>query len=209
MRIVCLSDSHGQHRNLTVPAGDLLIHAGDFTKRGRAPEVEDFLDWLDRLPHPHKVFVGGNHDFLLEDEPDRFRQMIPGTCIYLNDAAATVAGLTLWGSPITPFFFDWAFNRNRGADIRRHWDRIPAGVDVLVTHGPPHGVLDGTVRGQRVGCEELLVAVQRLKPRLHVFGHIHEAYGQVEKAGTRYVNASVLDANYRHVNPPIVLDLPE
>jgi Icc-related predicted phosphoesterase len=125
----------------------------------------------------------------------------------LNDSGVEIEGMTVWGSPITPFFFDWAFNRHRGAHIRRHWDLIPAGVDILVTHGPPYGILDRTARGQCVGCEELLPVVERLRPRLHVFGHIHEAYGQVEVKGTRFVNASVLDLHYRRVNAPVVIDV--
>jgi predicted phosphohydrolase len=207
MRIVCLSDSHGQHRSVPVPPGDLVIHAGDLSKRGEKGELADFLDWFGGLPHRHKVFVGGNHDFLLEDAPAAFAQMVPANCVYLNDSGVQIESLSVWGSPITPFFFDWAFNRHRGADIRKHWDLIPPGVDVLVTHGPPYGILDRTARGQRVGCEELMPVVERLQPRLHLFGHIHEAYGRVEVNGTRFVNASVLDLHYRRVNAPVVVEM--
>jgi Icc-related predicted phosphoesterase len=206
MRIICLSDSHGQHRGVPIPPGDVVIHAGDVSKRGEKGELADFLDWFGGLPHRYKIFVGGNHDFLLEDAPREFAKMVPDNCMYLNDSGVEIAGITVWGSPITPFFFDWAFNRHRGADIRRHWDLIPARVDILVTHGPPYGILDRTARGQCVGCEELLPVVERLRPRLHVFGHIHEAYGQFERNGTRFVNASVLDLHYRRVNAPVVVD---
>ncbi len=206
MRIKSLSDSHGQHRGVPIPPGDVVIHAGDVSKRGEKGELADFLDWFGGLPHRYKIFVGGNHDFLLEDAPREFAKMVPDNCLYLNDSGVEIAGITVWGSPITPFFFDWAFNRHRGADIRRHWDLIPARVDILVTHGPPYGILDRTARGQCVGCEELLPVVERLRPRLHVFGHIHEAYGQFERNGTRFVNASVLDLHYRRVNAPVVVD---
>jgi Icc-related predicted phosphoesterase len=207
MRIVCLSDSHGQHRAVPIPPGDVVIHAGDVSKRGENEELADFLDWFGGLPHRYKIFVGGNHDFLLEDAPRDFARMVPDNCLYLNDSGVEIEGITVWGSPITPFFFDWAFNRHRGADIRKHWDLIPARLDILVTHGPPYGILDRTARGQRVGCEELLSVVERLRPRLHLFGHIHEAYGQVEMDGTRFVNASVLDLHYRRVNAPVVVEL--
>ncbi len=190
-----------------MPDGDIVIHAGDFTKRGESGEIADFLEWFSGLPHPHKIFVGGNHDFLLEKAPEAFAKMIPPSCIYLNDTAAMVAGLIVWGSPITPFFFDWAFNRHRGADIRKHWDLIPDRVDILVTHGPPYGVLDLTARGQRVGCKDLTQSVQRVKPRIHLFGHIHEAYGEREQNGTRFINASVLNLEYRRVNAPVVVDV--
>ena len=113
----------------------------------------------------------------------------------------------MWGSPWQPWFYDWAFNLQRGPEIRAKWDRIPAGVDVLVTHGPPAGILDRVVDGRSVGCADLLDAVRRVRPLLHVFGHIHEAYGEVERDGTRFVNASTCTVRYAPVNAPVVVDL--
>ena len=127
---------------------------------------------------------------------------------YLEDEEVEIEGLRLWGSPWQPWFYDWAFNLPRGPALRAKWDRIPAGIDVLVTHGPPHGVLDHVGRGEDVGCEELLEAVRRVRPRLHVFGHIHEGYGQLERDGVRFVNASTCTLSYDPVNAPILFDLP-
>ena len=110
-------------------------------------------------------------------------------------------------APWQPWFFDWAFNLERGAPIRAKWDRIPAGIDVLVTHGPPAGILDRTVHGLDVGCADLLDAVRRVRPRVHVFGHIHEAHGTLERDGTRFVNASTCTVRYEATNPAVVLDL--
>lgn len=207
VRLVLISDTHNRHGDLELPAGDVLVHAGDATGRGTLPECAAFLAWLGAQPHPHKVLIAGNHDFLAEREPQRFRALVPPGVVYLEDESAAVAGLTFWGSPITPWFFDWAFNRQRGAEIAVHWARIPQGCDVLVTHGPPYGILDRTTRGDYAGCEELRRRVDVVAPKLHVFGHIHEARGVLQQGGTTFVNACVLDAEYRLASEPVVVDL--
>lgn len=143
MKIVCISDTHGRHREFNLPDGDLLIHAGDFIA---ASELgRDFLEWFSNHPHKHKVFIAGNHDRITEKKPDEFlnyiREHFPDIH-YLCDSGCIIDGLKIWGSPITPWFLDWAWNRNRGEEIRKHWDMIPSNTDILVTHGPRHGILD-------------------------------------------------------------------
>lgn len=207
MKVVLISDSHGQHDRLELPPGDLLVHAGDFTRSGKAGQAKDFLAWFARQPHRHKVFVAGNHDFIAEEEPAEFRSWVPENCIYLEDQQVEVEGLRIWGSPITPWFFDWAFNRRRGAEICRHWDLIPAGLDLLITHGPPAGILDLTVRGEHVGCQDLSRRIAIAKPRAAVFGHIHEAWGRHRQDATEYFNAAVLDVDYRLAHPPFQIEL--
>jgi len=209
MRLVCLSDTHLRTGRLDVPAGDVLLHAGDLTERGEGHEVREALAWLASLPHHHKVLIAGNHDFLFEQEPEAARALLAEfpSLTYLQDSEATVGGLRVWGSPWQPRFFDWAFNLDRGEPLARVWARIPSGVDVLLTHGPPAGILDRTTDGRLVGCADLLAAVRRARPRLHVFGHIHEAYGRLDRDGTAFVNASTCDRLYRPVHPPIVVDL--
>jgi predicted phosphohydrolase len=206
MRIVCLSDTHGLHRRLDVPDGDILLHAGDFSMGGRAHEIERFDRWLGTLPHAHKVVVAGNHDFLFEREPERARALLTNA-LYLQDGELTLAGLRIWGSPWQPWFHDWAFNLARGPALAAKWALIPDGTDVLVTHGPPAAVLDRTVHGEDVGCRDLALALERVRPRLHLFGHIHESYGRVERDGTIYVNASNCDVRYRKLQPVVVVDL--
>lgn len=205
MHLVCLSDTHNLHDRLVVPEGDVLLHAGDFTARGTAREVAAFGAFLARQPHRHKVVVAGNHDFLFQEEPGRARALL-GDVIYLEDELARVGGLTVWGSPWQPWFHDWAFNLPRGAALAEKWARVPEGVDVLVTHGPPHGLFDRTAAGERVGCEDLTRALVRIRPRLHLFGHIHEAYGAAHVDGTLAINACNCDLRYRAVNPPVVVD---
>ena len=208
MRVVFISDTHLKHDSLALPPGDLLIHAGDFSRRGLVPEVQVFLDWFAAQPHPYKVLVAGNHDFLAERDPALFTAMVPANIIYLNDTGCEIAGIRIWGSPIQPWFFDWAFNRQRGADIRRHWDLIPADTEILITHGPPYGILDEVARDPRpVGCRDLLHRVRELPSlKVHAFGHIHEGYGQVRENGTLFLNASVLDEHYTLRNRPFVIE---
>lgn len=121
IRIVCLSDTHCRLHEIDVPDGDVLVHAGDFSKRGDAGEVRAFVDALRELPHPDKIVIAGNHDFLFEREPDRARALLmeaggPGHGVvhYLLDSGVTLHGLRFWGSPWQPEFFDWAFNLPRG-----------------------------------------------------------------------------------------------
>jgi predicted phosphodiesterase len=206
MRIVCLSDTHDLHAQLRVPDGDLLLHAGDATMRGSLEQIGAFDDWLARQPHRHKVVIAGNHDWGFQRTPTAARARLR-SATYLEDDEVDVGGLRIWGSPWQPWFFDWAFNLQRGAEIAAKWALIPAGIDVLVTHGPPAGILDRTSRGEDVGCADLLAAVQRVRPRLHVFGHIHEGYGTLVRDGTRFVNASNCTERYHPVQQPIVVDV--
>lgn len=208
MKLVLISDTHGQHEQLSLPGGDLLIHAGDVSSRGDELEISDFLSWFSKQDFEHKVFIAGNHDFHFDRVTQQeISELIPADLHYLNDSGVIIEGLKIWGSPVQPRFFDWAFNRDRGADIARHWEMIPKATDILITHGPPFGILDETVSGMNVGCEDLLETIRQTKVKLHVFGHIHEAYGVEESGGVKFVNASVLDFKYNQVNAPIVMEL--
>ena len=206
MRIVCISDTHSRHADLRLPDGDLLIVAGDFTKRGTREQIESFDLWLGILPHRHRVVIAGNHDFAFEQVAEA-RSWITNA-VYLQDEEVTVEGLRIYGSPWQPRFFDWAFNLDRGPASRAVWRKVPAGVDVLVTHGPPRGILDRTARGEDVGCDDLREEVlERIRPKLHVFGHIHEAHGELAMDGIRFVNACSCTLAYVASQPAIVVDL--
>ena len=208
MKIVFISDTHGHHHALQLPKGDMIIHAGDVTKRGLRDQVIDFLDWYANLDFEHKIFVAGNHDFFFENETQKeIERVIPENVIYLNDSGVEIEGLKIWGSPVQPWFHDWAFNRQRGAEIQEHWDQIPNELDILITHGPANGVLDLTARNESVGCKDLLDKIREVKPQIHVSGHIHEGYGVVKMFETSFINASVVNANYLLTNSPIELDV--
>ncbi|MCA6362749.1 MAG: metallophosphatase domain-containing protein [Bacteroidetes bacterium] len=205
MKFITISDTHGQHDKLILPPGDVIIHAGDLSKRGKEHEVKSFLDWFSSLDYTYKIFIAGNHDFLFEQYPEeKVRALIPDDVIYLNDSGVRIEGIHIWGSPVSPWFFDWAFNRQRGKDIDKHWQLIPPDTDILITHGPVFSIHDRTIRGQLVGCEDLLLKVKEIKPGVHICGHIHEAYGQVQVDDTLFINASVLDEDYVLKNEPVV-----
>lgn len=207
-RLVLISDTHNHHAAVKLPAGDVLVHAGDVSGMGRPAEIESFARWFAAQPFPHKVVIAGNHDWLFEREPAAARGILAKHCpgaVYLEDEGVEIRGLRFWGSPWQPEFCNWAFNLVRREDLAAKWALIPAGVDVLVTHGPPRGILDRTFGGDDAGCDALAEAVAgRVKPRLHVFGHIHEANGVVERGGTVYVNASTCNLAYQPVHPAVL-----
>jgi Icc-related predicted phosphoesterase len=160
---------------------------------GGIDEIKEFNQWLGTLPHRHKIVIAGNHDLYLESASSMANVFITNA-IYLEDSGITIEGLKIWGSPISPNYQDWAFNRERGEAIRKHWEMIPADTDILITHCPPFGILDFTDRGKHEGCEDLLAIIQKkVKPRLHVFGHIHDAHGQVKIGETLFINASIVN----------------
>lgn len=205
-KIVAISDTHMRHRDLEVPEGDILIHAGDFTRKGKLEDVIDFNDWLGKLPHPNKIVIAGNHDFCFQSQHDESKKNL-SNAIYLQDQSIELLGLKIYGSPWQPWFFDWAFNLKRGQEIKAKWDLIPKGTDILITHGPPMGILDKTSKGKSVGCEELNRRILEIKPKLHIFGHIHEAYGETLQNNISYINASNCDLSYKPSNQPIVFEI--
>ncbi len=208
MKVVAIADTHGQHNALKLPKGDVIIHAGDISKRGERHEIENFLNWYKELDFKYKVFIAGNHDFFFERATQReIEELIPDSVIYLCDSGIVLDTIKIWGSPVTPWFFDWAFNRHRGEAISKHWQLIPADTDILITHGPVSGKLDKTKTGQHAGCADLLKTVQDLKPKVHLCGHIHEAQGELNEPVTKFINASVLDENYVLKNAPVVFEI--
>ena len=224
-RFVCLSDTHNRTDSLHVPHGDILIHAGDFTLKGYPREVTKFNEFLGCLPHKYKIVIAGNHDVTFDSATyaDTLWRAVKHTeiynslkvkhslsnCVYLEDCGVKVLGFKIFGSPWQPEFHNWGFNLPRGVPLLEKWNQIPEGTDILVTHGPPVGQGDLSHGGVRSGCVELLRTVRdRVKPKYHIFGHIHEGYGVTTDGHTIYVNASVCNTKYKAVNPPIVFDLP-
>lgn len=230
-----MSDSHGRHNNIYVlkpgddvtnietlyhitggvflPAeADMILHAGDVSIRGKEHEIEDFFKWYSALPYKYKVMIAGNHDFLFEDDKEKIQELLKKypDIIYVEDSMVEIEGLKIWGSPIQPWFHNWAFNRNRGEEIKKYWDIIQDDIDILVTHGPPYDILDMTMYGGAVGCVDLMNRVKELKNlKLHVFGHIHEAAGYEFKDGVHFANASVLNLRYQLQNRPQIFEVDE
>lgn len=204
-KICLISDCHSLHRKLAIPYGmDALICAGDITGRGELSVALNFNEWAGTLKIPRIILIPGNHDFCLQDAMTR---SLMTNVEVLLDSQTKLGDLTVYGSPWTPKFGSWAFMRRAGEEMKRAWDGIPEGMDILVTHGPPRGIRSTTVRGSEAGCDELLKAIRRTKPRIHLHGHIHEQYGYEKRGSTLFVNASVVDVNYDLVNKPIVVKM--
>ncbi len=213
LKIVCISDTHNCNGQISVPDGDILIHSGDATISGTIEEIVLFNNWFANLPHHYKIFVAGNHDWLFETNNRFARNLLDKSIIYLQDSAVEIEGLKIYGSPFQPRFFDWAFNLMRGAELAEKWKLIPDDTDILITHGPPNGILDEVPRRnfiENTGCEELRMRVEELRLKnlkLHIFGHIHCGYRTTKKFGVKFVNASNCDESYEPTNPPIVVEI--
>jgi hypothetical protein len=204
VRIVAISDTHGQHEKMRVPDGDIFVHAGDFMLTGsKVREIAQFNEWLGTLPHRWKIVVGGNHDMILEGTG--FGMMLRNA-VYLENARCEIYGLKFWGSPYTPEYNGWGFMLPRGERIRRIWRGIPANTDVLITHGPPWGILDA-IEGSSVGDVDLLEELAHRPIPLHIFGHIHPGYGYRALDGRHFYNVAALDENKEPTHAPVVIDV--
>jgi 3',5'-cyclic AMP phosphodiesterase CpdA len=190
LTLVAMADTHTFHEELSVPDGDVLIHAGDMCRIGSLEELEAARDFLAALPHRYKIVVAGNHDRAFESQPGRARDLFRDF-IYLQDQVCIIESVKFYGSPWTPEFHHWAFTLPRGAPLAEKWSLIPDDTDILITHGPPRGIGDhaGSVTG-REGCAELLQRVQEIVPTLHIFGHIHQGRGRWHIKGTTFVNVT-------------------
>jgi Icc-related predicted phosphoesterase len=233
VRLVFISDTHEMHEAVRIPPCDILVHCGDATGVGRVDQLERFAAWCRKLKRRgdvrEVVFVAGNHDILLDAAHPltvksglhtRALEALDGVT-YLRDQAATIFGVRFYGSPWTPKFYDWAFMLVDEADGERVFSRVPAGMDVLVTHGPPHRMMDECPDGRRVGSISLLAVTTTQAPRIHAFGHIHHSYGsewdagwlgdgdvpRLPDGGRCWINASICTEAYKPTNAPIVVDL--
>lgn len=205
MDLVLFGDTHELHREVVVPMGDILICTGDFTMFSKSLEaIEDFDDWLGELPHRHKIVVPGNHEFFLEADPSR-RSLLSNATVQI-DECVSIGGLRIYGSPVTPLF-GAAFGKPSAADRRLHWAKIPEDTHVLVTHGPPYGILDRSPgQVERMGDPELRARVRELHSlRLHLFGHVHGAHGIAEEEGVTFVNVALMGHLGSLAHRPVVM----
>jgi Icc-related predicted phosphoesterase len=206
-RLILISDTHSLHRRVELPEGDIIIHAGDWQNSGRDwDDVYNFSTWWNDLQFKHKILIDGNHDGLAQAARSIVVDAFKDTH-YLLDSDVEIEDIKFYGSPYSPTFFNWWFMKDRGDPIKKHWDLIPSDTDVLITHTPPMGMLDTLEDGNHVGCEELAKTVDKVNPKVHVFGHIHNGYGQQQIGDTLFVNASQVNEAYKVVNKPIVIDL--
>ena len=211
MKICIISDTHGKHKHLgKLPDADMIIHCGDMSSVGREHEIRDFMKWYAGLSQfKYKLIIAGNHDWFFELKPRDFvNSIIPKNIMYLQDKGIEIEGLNFYGSPVTPPFCNWAFNRTEDK-LQLHWLAIPEKTDILITHGPPKGIFDHVDRdNSHVGSPSLYnQIVERIKPQVNCFGHIHSGHGVKTIDGIKFINASVLDEEYMVVYDPIVIEI--
>ena len=216
-RIVCTSDTHSKHKQVPIPDGDIFIHAGDLTPRGNHNEFISVGNWFHKLKDQfkHRIFIAGNHDFsLMWNNRMILTNYFDPDVIYLEDSGVELEGLRFYGSPWMPWFHQWAFMKH-DHELKSHWDAIPDDTDVLITHCPPYDILDMESEPRRCGSETLRDRVMQLIGQKHddfglkhhVFGHIHEAYGQKTIGTVSFHNVCALNGEYKYQNPPQVFDL--
>lgn len=211
MKLVLISDVHGKWSKLKIPDCDVLISAGDYSFKGETHMVKDFHAWMHKQPATHIISVQGNHELKVESNFQEMKELAQSVCPrvhFIDEGEVIIDGIKFYGSAITPFFFNWAWNRYRGADIKRHWDKIPDDTNILITHGPPYQILDmvyqvdGVTPKERVGCQDLSNRINELKDlKMHVFGHIHSGSGEMMFNNVKYINASICDEQYMPSNP--------
>ena len=189
-----ISDTHGFHKQLQVPEKvDIIIHSGDCSNQRNHvlnySEVADFLDWYQTINCKHKIFCAGNHDGSIESGMFRRYDFEKRGITYLCNESVTIEGLNIWGSPMSPSFGDWSFMRKR-EKLYDLWQTIPEDTDILVTHTPPKGVLDLSEdregKLEMCGCKALLKRVMVVKPKLHLFGHLHTGHELINTGIRRY-----------------------
>jgi Icc-related predicted phosphoesterase len=188
LKIVAISDTHNLHQHLINLEGDILIHCGDFSGSGSKEETKDFVKWMKKLPFKYKIVISGNMDDEFEAKADSLGEGI----IYLCHTSTEIEGIRIFGSPYTPKFVG-SFQLEDEAEATQLWDQVKGPVDILVTHGPPYGILDRTSRGSQVGDKMLLKLVEKLKPKYHLFGHVHNSHGKLIKGNTTFANVAQYD----------------
>ena len=197
MILLHLSDTHGKHHLLKdLPKADIIVHSGDISEDGTESEVLDFLNWFCDLSYRYKIFVAGNHDFCLENAQQI--EGLPHDCHYLHSSGVEIEGVKFWG--VSYFTSD-----ELAGNIAQQMMEIPLNTDVLITHRPPYCILDFD-DSNNFGCVDLLHAMSKIRPKYHLFGHVHTGYGIEKSQYTTFVNASLVRKN-KIVNEPFLLEI--
>lgn len=208
MQLVAVSDTHWKLDELKLPKGDIFVFAGDWSvSNGGVSDAIKFANYVHKLKFKHKLVIAGNHDFAAQHESSLVKQLFKEAgAIYLQDESVVIDGLKFWGSPWSPEFMNWAFMKP-DYELTKVYNGIDPDTDILITHTPPYGTLDRLPSFENVGSHALEDAVHRVKPSVHIFGHIHCGYGVEYSDNTVYYNVSVCDDNYNLVNKPTVLEV--
>jgi calcineurin-like phosphoesterase family protein len=213
IRIIAISDTHGFHRFVDIPEGDVFVHAGDITMDGEIETIADFVDWLAWLPHKYKIVVPGNHDRCFDISQTKYdgsasaRFDRPRVHLLVDRTLTLEVGtekLKVYGAPWVPNLSSWAF-----------WDRnydkfeyAPRDIELLVTHGPPFGIRDDDAMDTHFGSPHIVRYLNRCPMlKAHIFGHVHQGYGMGKRGEILFANAATCDRNYDPVNAPLVIDV--
>jgi Icc-related predicted phosphoesterase len=210
MKIVAISDTHNKLDQIKLPPGDLLIVSGDFTMAGELKELATFNHAIGHVKNMYKhgaLVIPGNHELGCERNFGFVKGLLYNVNYFIHHEEIVIDGKRFFGSAYTPRFFDWEYNLDRGPAIKAKWDLIPYGIDVLITHGPVAGIHDINSKGESMGCQDLLDAVLRIKPKLHICGHNHSGYGIEAVRGVTFINASTCNEKYLPINAPIEIEI--
>jgi len=210
-KLCCISDTHSKHRYLDIDPCDFIIHSGDIFRKSKLDVILDFIDWFSNLPAKNKILVAGNHDRFIARENDTFRRLIDGKIIYLENTSSEIEGIKFWGSPCVKWcgpYQHFAYkNESESALI---FNKIPEDTDILITHGPPFGILDwelGSDGKTHFGSKFLLNKVLEIKPKYHIFGHVHHSYGIYQTYDTVFINSCIVNNNEDPVNKPVYFEI--
>jgi Icc-related predicted phosphoesterase len=210
MKMCIISDTHNKHKRLsTLPEADVIIHCGDMTSVGHSHEIVNFMTWFSGLSQfKYKIVIAGNHDWLFERNKFIALEKVPENVIYLEDEEVVIEGVKFYGSPVQLPFYNWAFNKPEERLIP-HWKAIPDDTDVLITHQPPFSIFDWSIYDNKhTGSPSLYFeVVERIKPKVHCFGHIHSGHGVKIIEGIKFINASNLDEDYMCVYDPVTIEI--
>lgn len=225
MKVIHISDTHNKHNQIYWPFNlsdaDMIIHSGDFSGVGAKYELENFFYWFQNLPIKYKIVIAGNHDKCFDSKfwgvnsnmeeysKDIIKEFTKNeNNFFLMNETIEIEGINIYGSPWSKWFHgdNWGFNIPLGTD-EEFYSKLPNKIDILVTHAPPLGKLDRTNNGNYAGCESLLNKVKQIKPKYHLFGHIHEGAGETFDGDTIYLNSSIMNFLYEPVNSPQIFEI--
>lgn len=216
MKLVAISDTHGKWKKLEIPPCDILVSAGDYSFQGERHIIKNFHEWLNKQPAKHIISVQGNHEVWVQENFQEAKELALSVCPrvhFIEHDLIEIEGLKIFGSAWTPWFLDWAYNAHRGPEIKRYWDQIPLDIDILITHGPPAGILDVVynrygVPQERVGCQDLMDTILKC-PNLknHFFGHLHGSHGYKEFMDKHFWNVAICGETYTPDYEPTIVEI--
>jgi predicted phosphodiesterase len=204
-----ISDTHCRHNEITslLTGGDFLIHTGDWTNNGNFIQMEEFLSWFsNQTQYKYRIFIAGNHELKLEEENLFVRKhLFPDNCIYLQDTLIELEGINFYGTPVTPVFCNWAFNKT-SQQLTKHFNNIPLCTEVLLTHGGSElQILENNIDVHIPELKEKIKNLTNLK--ISAYGHIHHSYGTKTINNVQYVNSAIVGEDYKTRNKPITINL--